>query len=114
VTLAALALAASLLASPGPADDHSGPARGEPRAAGASTRAGAKGGRAKKPGTAGAATADTPEHQYGGARKPQPAAGPPHPDQEIIDHLDEIENLELLENLELFDPKAGDEGERKR
>ncbi len=32
--------------------------------------------------------------------------GSADPDQEIIDHLDELQQLELLENLELFDPKA--------
>jgi hypothetical protein len=31
-------------------------------------------------------------------------AGAPDADQELIDHLDEIEQLELLRNLELFDP----------
>lgn len=39
--------------------------------------------------------------QTGGA----PDAGASDPDQEIVDHLDELENLELLQNLELFDPK---------
>ncbi|HTP29881.1 MAG TPA: hypothetical protein VMK12_30010 [Anaeromyxobacteraceae bacterium] len=39
-----------------------------------------------------------------------PDAGSPvrDPDQELIDHWDEIENLELLQNLELFDPQADD------
>ena len=37
-----------------------------------------------------------------------PAADAPgaDPDQEIIDHLDELQQMELLQNLELFDPKA--------
>jgi hypothetical protein len=33
-----------------------------------------------------------------------PDAGAPDPDQEVIEHLDEVEQLELLRNLELFDP----------
>jgi hypothetical protein len=34
------------------------------------------------------------------------------PDEDLIRHIEEIENLELLENLELFDP--GPEEEEKR
>ena len=38
---------------------------------------------------------------------PAPDAGSRDPDQEVIDHLDEIQELDLLQNLELFG--AGDE-----
>jgi hypothetical protein len=50
-------------------------------------------------GARGGGTADPPPD-------PAPDAGTADPDQEIVDHLDEIVNLELLQNLELFDPKA--------
>ncbi len=45
-------------------------------------------------------------------RRPAPAssdAGTPDPDQEIVEHLDELQNLELLENFELFDPARDEE-----
>jgi hypothetical protein len=41
-----------------------------------------------------------------GAEPSRPDAGIADPDQEIIEHLDELQYLELLQNLELFDPKG--------
>ncbi len=41
-----------------------------------------------------------------------PDGGAADPDQELIDHLDEIERLDLLRNLELFDPGDGREQSR--
>jgi len=38
---------------------------------------------------------------------PAPPAPPPDPDEELLRHLEELEQLDLLRNLELFDP--GDE-----
>jgi hypothetical protein len=38
-----------------------------------------------------------------------PADAGVDPDQEVIDHLDELQDLELLENLELFEEPAAEE-----
>jgi len=67
------------------------------------------------PGAGGDAPDASPPAKDRGA-PPVPRSGPPDhaeeidPDEELVEHLDEIEKLELLENLELFDPAAEREG----
>ena len=66
-----------------------------------------------------AADAGTGPRKAGAGSRPRaadtgtdpPAADAPgaDPDQEIIDHLDELQQMELLQNLELFDSKAAEE-----
>jgi hypothetical protein len=58
------------------------------------------------PGAGGDAPDASPPAKDRGA---QPVPRPPDHDEEIVEHLDEIEKLELLENLELFDPAAEQE-----
>ncbi len=50
-----------------------------------------------------------PSKAGAGTAKGPADAGSADPDQEIIEHLDELQQMELLENLELFDPKAEEE-----
>jgi Spy/CpxP family protein refolding chaperone len=40
-----------------------------------------------------------------GPEPPSTGAGAADSEQEIVDHLDELQYLELLQNLELFEPK---------
>jgi hypothetical protein len=44
-----------------------------------------------------------------GTSAPAPDAGSADPDQEVIDHLDELEHLELLQHLGLLDESGEDQ-----